>query len=525
MDDFVPAVDALRKIGQNVASRWPSQPDEQHRLTPEAWPLLRPRFQLKSTDTVFTVGSCFARNIERYLDRYGLNVPMLNFSLPEGELVEARPQAIMNKYTPASIYQELKRTADLLDRPIKERRENYANLMLEVGDGVVDLELNGRGAVSMERALERREEVFQLFKHAFSADAVTITLGLVECWWDAERNMYVHPMPPVRELRRLTGRFMFKQMRYPEAYDYVSRSVELLNSTGKENKRILITTSPVPLNATFTDNDVIIANMYSKSLLRAVAGDVYRDFSNVDYFSSFESVMLSKSEGVWNKDLIHVSDAFVGKIVEHLLKYYLPDAANEAQVLSRAAALIKMGNKSEAGDILRGLQGSDPRARALLAFVEAERGGTAALSRLGELAQLAELECDEFSMIGQHLMEFKRYAPAAALFTKALLIEDAGQTDRIGLLLKLSQAKRHLEDLDGAYAAASDAQRISPNRHAVVRELVKLAVERKDHEAAVLYLDRILESGRFKKLTPSVQEQFLKLRASEAQLCKNAVTM
>jgi len=36
--------------------------------------------------------------------------------------------------------------------------------------------------------------------------------------------------------------------------------------------------------------------------------------------------MLTHTSNVWNKDLIHVSDAFVGKIVDNLLKNYLPDS-------------------------------------------------------------------------------------------------------------------------------------------------------------------------------------------------------
>jgi len=95
----------------------------------------------------------------------------------------------------------------------------------------------------MERALARREEVFQLFKHAFTADVVIITLGLIECWWDNERNRYVHPMPPIKELGRKNERFVFKQLHFHEAYDYIAKTIELVKERGREDARILITTS------------------------------------------------------------------------------------------------------------------------------------------------------------------------------------------------------------------------------------------------------------------------------------------
>ena len=49
--------------------------------------------------------------------------------------------------------------------------------------------------------------------------------------------------------------------------------------------------SPVPLTATATENHVLAATTYSKSTLRAVAGDLYQNFENIDYFPSYEIVI------------------------------------------------------------------------------------------------------------------------------------------------------------------------------------------------------------------------------------------
>ena len=60
--------------------------------------------------------------------------------------------------------------------------------------------------------------------------------------------------------------------------------------------RIILTVSPVPLIATYTDTDVLSATTYSKAVLRAVADDLARDFSNVFYFPSYEIIT-----GAFNK--------------------------------------------------------------------------------------------------------------------------------------------------------------------------------------------------------------------------------
>ncbi len=521
MYDNDPALQALRRAASNPASRWPSPTNTGEgpsRLVPEAWPVLKPRFLLKRSDTAFTVGSCFARNIERYLDQFGLKVPMLDFTLPEGELEENRPQAIMNKYTPPSIYQEFKRTADLFDATPEVRKAHFAELMLEVSGGVVDLELGGRTPVTMERALARREEVFQLFKHAFTADVVIITLGLIECWWDTERNAYVHPMPPIKELGRKNARFVFRQLRYQEAHDYIRKTIELVKERGREDTRILITTSPVPLNATFTDADVLLANTYSKSMLRTVAGEIYREFPHVDYFPSYESVTLTRTDNVWNKDLIHVSDAFVGKIVDNLLRAYLPEGApTDEESLGRAVALLKMHDHQAALTLLEGLTEISPRVNALRAFARLECGDKKALPELQKAVPAADLHGEEFVLISRKFVECGAQADAANLLARAVESDEIGQAEKVGLLLRLARLRRGLKDKTGVQAALAEAERIAPKRMSVMREAATQAIAAKDPGRAVHYLDLVIAAPRFRTLKSEVKEQLMAARKVQAK--------
>src|SRR6202043_1490050 len=62
--------------------------------------------------------------------------------------------------------------------------------------------------------------------------------------------------------------------------------------------RFLLTVSPVPLTATKSGAHVLVATMHSKSILRAVAGQLAQQRANVDYFPSYE-IISSPCFGGW----------------------------------------------------------------------------------------------------------------------------------------------------------------------------------------------------------------------------------
>ena len=53
---------------------------------------------------------------------------------------------------------------------------------------------------------------------------------------------------------------------------------------------ILLTVSPVPLTATASGSHVLVSSTYSKSVLRAVAGDLCSECKHIDYFPSYEII-------------------------------------------------------------------------------------------------------------------------------------------------------------------------------------------------------------------------------------------
>ncbi|HLJ19575.1 MAG TPA: GSCFA domain-containing protein [Stellaceae bacterium] len=306
------------------AGIWPTR--DARRLDPFYKPVLEPRFRLKRGSSIFTIGSCFARNIEEHLTPLGFDVPMAAFGVPESEW-PARPFArragILNKYTPPSMLQEVLQTLAILREPGAFDRLTDGLLYPLDGDTAIDLELGGYLPVTRQRAHERRRQVFEVFRRGFDADCVVITLGLVECWFDAARRRYLQETPNTPALRRETGRFGFKLLDHAETFAAVRALTKCLLETGNTGKRILMTVSPVPLTATFSGADVVIANAYGKALLRTVAQSIRDEFDRVDYFPSYEMVMASSDKDIWEHDLMHVTDAFVRRIVETFVKTYV----------------------------------------------------------------------------------------------------------------------------------------------------------------------------------------------------------
>jgi tetratricopeptide (TPR) repeat protein len=87
---------------------------------------------------------------------------------------------------------------------------------------------------------------------------------------------------------------------------------------------MILSVSPVPFKATYSGQDAIVANTYSKSVLRAAAEEFVEAHDNVDYFPSFEMVTLSDRKAAYCDDNIHVQPAMVNRIMELAVSRYVP---------------------------------------------------------------------------------------------------------------------------------------------------------------------------------------------------------
>ena len=332
--------EARRLKARNPRARWQSVADE---FGGDVWPELNPSFKISSGQTIFTIGSCFARNIERHLVTLGCRVPMEEFHLPPEEF-HGSANGAMNKFHPPAFRQCLQWTAAIFDRDGRVTWSDCEPLAVDWGDGqAFDLDMGATSPVSRERFVERRQHIYDIFSQAFSADCLMMTPGLIEAWLDRRTGLYMHNPPMHRELLTDRSRWEFEILSYDQCEADLLAAIDVVRARNPGVK-VLVTTSPVPMSATFSGQDVRTANAYSKSVLRAACGAVAMQRPLVDYFPSYESATLSFPVQVWEPDRLHVSSSFVGKIVARMLDHYL-DGVDEAARCYQAGRTFLMGGE------------------------------------------------------------------------------------------------------------------------------------------------------------------------------------
>ncbi|MBV8750571.1 MAG: GSCFA domain-containing protein [Candidatus Eremiobacteraeota bacterium] len=312
---------ARRNLLASKASRWtaavtdPAYGESAHgRLAAGiALPRVTPKFQLNEDDVFFCIGSCFVRNIEEHLIYRGIAVESKSIAF---EKRTGRPNAYVNKFTTGSILNELRWS--LAGDPFPD------GSLVETDDGWRDMQLAPSAvALPLDEARARRAMVTEYFGRIRNATVVVITLGLTETWYDAQAGVMLNAAPSLAQTRRFPGRFRLHVTDHAENLAALRAIYDLLGAHAAPSLRIVVTVSPVPMRETFTGQDILVANTYSKSVLRVAADDSARDRANVQYYPSYEAVTVSNRALTYSSaDDLHVRDAAVDAVTGDFLRTY-----------------------------------------------------------------------------------------------------------------------------------------------------------------------------------------------------------
>ncbi|WP_422822431.1 GSCFA domain-containing protein [Vreelandella azerica] len=141
--------------------------------------------------------------------------------------------------------------------------------------------------------------------------------------------------------------FYFKNFRYNDIYNDLKEFREIVKKINPFFK-MLLTVSPVPLNATASNDHVLVATIRSKSILRSVAGDFAEDYDDVFYFPSYEIISSHPSRGMfYQPNLREVNDVGVRYVMEHFFKsigkkdFILPSSNDDNEIICDEEALEK----------------------------------------------------------------------------------------------------------------------------------------------------------------------------------------
>ncbi len=139
-------------------------------------------------------------------------------------------------------------------------------------------------AENWDWVLARRRAITEAYRTVRDCRVVIMTLGLIEVWFDTKSSYYLNAPPRPSVVKREPERFRLHVLSYEEVYHYLEGALRLIKAHGHKDVAVLLTISPVPLTATHREQDVMVANTYSKSVLRAAAEAAAARSDFVTYF-------------------------------------------------------------------------------------------------------------------------------------------------------------------------------------------------------------------------------------------------
>jgi hypothetical protein len=275
---------------------------------------ISPGFKMEREDKIFAIGSCFARGVELALIGQKMDVLSKTAEFDSFPAISDELKlGFTNRYNTFSIYNELRWALEPAAEFPRQSLVDLRNGIFYDPHTNPALQLSG-----LEETIHRREIMEMVTRRISQCRVVIITLGLVEVWRDNIANVFINQLIPGMP-STYPDRYELHVTNFAENLSNLERIHGLLSQFGHPGVQVVVTVSPVPLQATFSGEDVVIANTYSKSLLCAVAQEWAAAHENVHYFPSYEIVQNSDRSLTWEEDMRHVK----GKVVQHIMSLFL----------------------------------------------------------------------------------------------------------------------------------------------------------------------------------------------------------
>lgn len=293
-----------------------------------------PAFKIDRNMKIATAGSCFAQHVGRTLREAGFNI-IDTEPAPPGVSAQVAQRFGFGLYSAryGNIY-----TARQLLQLWRESHERLSPALpvWRRGDRFFDAQRPGiepNGLPSEADVIDHRAAHLRAVRMAFdTADVIVFTFGLTEAWVHKASGT-VYPTAP----GTIAGDYD------PEAFDFVNLGfAETLRNfsrfrerTMEQNPKVkfIVTVSPVPLTATASGQHVEVATTYSKSVLRAVCGELAATYANVDYYPSYEIITSQKNAGgFYAENLREVTSAGVATAMRIFLAAHLGEEAPKGAV-------------------------------------------------------------------------------------------------------------------------------------------------------------------------------------------------
>lgn len=290
------------------------------------------KYPISINDGIATCGSCFAQHIGRRLQASGFNyldVEKAPDTIPAHERV-ANGYGIYsarygNVYTSTQLLQ-------LTERALGQRKYDEVWALPPDKSGSIwyvdpfrpNLTPVGY-ATPAEMFAEQGRHLAAVRELFTKLDIFIFTMGLTEHWYNKTTGAAYPISPGVTAGKFDSDIHGFRNLSYVETMRDMLIFIELMQSVNP-NFKMLLTVSPVPLTATAENRHVLVSTIHSKSILRAVAGELASRFDFIDYFPSYEIIMSPPFRGMFfQNNMRTVHEQGVDFVMSHFFSVNKPD--------------------------------------------------------------------------------------------------------------------------------------------------------------------------------------------------------
>lgn len=294
---------------------------------------------LTADSRVMSAGSCFAANIVPHLESAGYRYVRTETAEANDRFgYELYSAAYGNIYTPRQWLQLIDRAEGRL-RPREDR--------WVTPDAVIDAFRPGLpypAESEEEFDLLTRSHLDRVLAAIFECNVFIFTLGLTESWVSTIDGAVFPACPGTIAGTFDPQRHRFVNFAVSEVVTDILGFIDRMRAI-QPGLKIVLTVSPVPLVATAAGQHVYTATVYSKSVLRAAAGEVVSARPDVLYFPAYEIVTGPGAENHFADDRRTVTVDAVETVVDAMLRRSEPAASGGDGDRDRGRALKELSRQ------------------------------------------------------------------------------------------------------------------------------------------------------------------------------------
>jgi hypothetical protein len=289
------------------------------------------KYPISINNGIATCGSCFAQHIGRRLQSSGFNyldVEKAPDTIPAKERVgngygiySAR---YGNVYTSTQLLQ-------LTERALSQREYDEVWALPPDKSSTIRYvdpfrpNLTPVGYATPEEMFGEQKRHLAAVRELFTKlDIFIFTMGLTEHWYNKTTGAAYPISPGVTAGKFDPNIHAFRNLNYEETMRDMLSFIDLMQDINP-NFKMLLTVSPVPLTATAENRHVLVSTIHSKSILRAVAGELASRFDFIDYFPSYEIIMSPPFRGMFfQNNMRTVHEQGVDFVMSHFFAQHKP---------------------------------------------------------------------------------------------------------------------------------------------------------------------------------------------------------